>query len=159
MERKVNIQANQQVSEEDFDKLGRFPRESLDHVLRDLGGHTAPRYTGFIAEQVGPSELRIGAGRFYRPDGAVFAFDSDGGTTIDLLDQLPAVASRIATIVVYGNTIDTALEPRTFLVDAATGETEGREVAIESRRTAFVDKVLGQESATPQPPRSRLFTF
>ena len=73
------------------------------------------------------------------------------GTTIDLLDHLPAVAKRVATIIVYGNAIDTDLEPRTFLVDAGTGETEGREVAVENRRQAYVDKVLGQESATPQP--------
>lgn len=152
MERKVNIQTNQQLSQQDLDNMGNFPRQSFDHLVRDLGGHPAPRYTGFIAEQVGGSEMRVAAGRFYRPDGAVFTYDSEGGASIDLLDHLPAVAKRVATIVVYGNTVDTALEPRTFLVDAGTGETEGRETAVESRRQAFVDKLLGQESATPQPP-------
>ena len=152
MQRKVNVQTNQQLSQADLDNFGNFPRESFDHIVRDLGGHPAPRYTGFLTEQTGPSEIRVGAGRFYRPDGAVFGYDSEQGAAIDLLDHLPAVAKRVATIVVYANTIDTDLEPRTFLVDAATGETEGREVAVESRRQAFVEQVLGQESATPQPP-------
>lgn len=151
MQRKLNIQANQKVSTSDFNNLGAFPRESFDNVVSDLGGYPAPRYVGFAVEQTGVSEARVGTGRFYKGTGAVYGFDDQGGATIDLLDHLPVVAKRIATIVVYGNTIDTELEPRTFLVDAGTGETEGREVAVENRRQAYVDKVLGTESATPEP--------
>jgi hypothetical protein len=151
MQRKVNIQTNQKVSAQDFNNLGVFPREAMDNIVSDIGGFTAPRYVGFAVEQTGASEVRVGTGRFYKGDGSIFLFDSQGGATIDFLDHLPAVAKRVATIVVYGNTIDTDLEPRTFLIDAVSGETEGREVAVESRRQAYVDKTLGQESATPQP--------
>jgi hypothetical protein len=151
MQRTRNIQNNQKVSASDFVAMGSYPRESFDSLVADLGGFTAPRYVGFAVEQTAPSELRVGTGRYYKADGSVYGFDADGGATIDLLDHLPAVAKRVATIVVWGNAIDTALEPRTFLVDAGTGETEGREVAVENRRQAYVDKVLGQESATPQP--------
>ena len=152
MLRTVNFQEGQIASEQDFDNLGKFPRESMDYTVRDLGGFTAPRYTGFLTEQTGASTVRVGVGRFYKPDGSVFIFDSEGGSTIDLLDHLPAVAKRIATIVVYGNTVDTDLEPREFLVDVTTSETEGREVAVENRRQAYIDKLLGQENATPSEP-------
>lgn len=152
MERTVNITSNQKVTQADFNNLGTFPRESVDHLARDLGGFAGPRYTGLLVEQTGQSTVRVGSGRFHRGDGAIFRFYPDGGQTIDLLDHLPAVAKRIATIVAYGSTVDTALEPRTRLVDADTRETEGFEHLTESRRQGYVSFVLGQENATPSAP-------
>ncbi len=152
MFRKVNISANQKVTQQDFNDFGNHPREAIDSVVRDLGGYPAGRYVGFPAEQTGVSTVRIGAGRMYKGDGTVFIFDAAGGQTIDLLDFLPAVAKRIATVVVYGNTIDTDIQPRTFQTNPQTGATEGREVATESRRQAYVSHLLGTENATPSPP-------
>ena len=151
MQRAVNIQDFQQITVADLRNVSAFPRESFDAVFRDLAGFPAPRYTGFIVEQTGVSDVTASTGRFVKPTGEVYLYDAEGGAVVDLLDHLPAVAKRIATIVVYGATVDTDLEPRTFLIDAETGQTEGREVATESRRQAYVDKVLGQESATPVP--------
>ncbi|WP_223478750.1 hypothetical protein [Oricola indica] len=152
MQRTVNVQTNQKVSTQDLNNFGAFPRESFDNTVADMGGFTAPRYVGFQVEATGASEVRVGTGRLYKPGGAVYGYDDEGGATIDLLDYLPAVAKRIATVIVYGNTINTDIEPRTFLLDAETGQTEGREVSVENRRQAYIDKVLGQENATPQEP-------
>jgi len=152
MQRKVNIATNQKVTNADFNNFGNFPRESLDNVVRDLGGFPASRYSGFQVEQTGNSVVRVGVGRIISSAGAIFGFDVDAGQTLDFLQHLPAVAQRIATVIVYGTTVNTDVEPRTLLVDPVTRSTQGAELATESRRQAFIDFVLGQENATPQAP-------
>lgn len=152
MFRKVNIAPNQKVTEADFNDFGNHPREALDAVVRDFGGFPAMRYTGLPVEQVGLSTVRVGQGRVYKADGSGYIFDHVGGETIDLLDHLPAVAKRVASIVAYGNAIDTDLQPRTFLIDPETRATEGREVATESRRQGYVGFLLGVENPTPNAP-------
>jgi|GEM_PF-849894 len=152
MMRKVNIQSNQKVTAEDFNNLGTHPRESMDVMVRDMGGFPTPRYAGMSVEQLSVSTVRVSAGRVFKPDGGIYIFDFEGGQTIDFLAYLPAVAKRIATIVAYGTTVDTDIQPRTFLLDATTRDTEGREVATESRRAGFVGEVYGTESPTPLPP-------
>lgn len=117
MFRKTNISPNQKVTEADFNDFGNHPREAFDAVVRDFGGFPAMRYTGLPVEQTGLSTVRVGQGRIYKADGSGYIFDHAGGETIDLLDHLPAVAKRVATIVAYGSTIDTDLQPRTFLID------------------------------------------
>lgn len=152
MFRKVNIGANQKVTQQDFNDFGNHPREAMDFLMKDLGGYPAGRYVGFAVEQTGNSVVRAGAGRLYNSNGLGFIFDAPSGETIDFLDFLPSVAKRIATIVVYGNTIDTDIQPRTFQTNPTTQATEGREVATESRRQAYVGYELGAENATPSPP-------
>jgi len=152
MQRKVNFTANQQVTLEDYDNLGNFPRESLDNVVKDLGGFPVGRYSGFVVEQTGQSVVRVSVGRLFASSGAIFGFDAEGGQTLDFLQHLPAVSQRIATVIVYGNTINTDVEPRTQLVDVESEDTQGVELATENRRQAYVDFVLGQENATPQAP-------
>lgn len=152
MFRKTNISTNQKVTAEDFNDFSNHPREAMDALVRDLGGWTAGRYAGFTVEQAGLSTVRVGTGRFYNAAGVGFIFDPEGGQTIDLLDHLPAVAKRVATIVVYGNTVDTDIQPRTFLIDPETRATEGREVATESRRQAYAGFLLGVENPTPSAP-------
>jgi hypothetical protein len=152
MMRKVNIQSNQKVTTEDFNNLGDHPRESMDAIVKDVAGFPTPRYSGMAVEQLSLSTVRVNTGRFFKPDGSIYTFDFEGGQTIDFLAFLPAVAKRIATVVAFGNTVDTDIQPRTFLLDATTRDTEGREVATENRRAAFVGEVYGTESPTPLPP-------
>jgi hypothetical protein len=151
MFRKVNIKKFQKITEQDFNDFGNHPREAMDHIVRDFGGYPAGRYVGFPVEQVGMSTVRVGSGRYYKGDGTGYLFDATGGQTIDLLDFLPAVAKKIATVVVYGNTIDTDVDPREYLTDAQAGSTESQEMSTESRRQAYVSHVLGTENATPSP--------
>ncbi len=152
MFRKVNITQFQKVTVQDFNDFGNHPREALDYLVRDFGGYPAGRYVGFPVEQTGMSTVRVGAGRYYKGDGTGYLFDAAGGQTIDLLDFLPAVAKKIATIVVYGNLIDTDLDARTYQTNPATGATEARDTSTESRRQAYVSHLLGTENATPSPP-------
>ena len=150
MQRKVNITPNQKVTTEDFNNFGLFPRASFDTLHRDAIDHTV-KYAGFATVQSAPAEVSVGAGRFYK-NGEVFYRDDEGGVSLDMLSNLPAVAKRIAIVVAYGNEVDTDLETRSILTDAATRQIEGQEIATESRRVAYLDAVYGQENATPVAP-------
>lgn len=150
MQRKPIIQEYQKVTADDYDAFGQFPRDSFDDLVRDAVD-SGNKYVGFNTIQSSPAVVTVGNGRFYK-NGEVYFNNDDGGVSIDMISHLPAVAKRIALVVVYGNTVETAVEPRTFLVDAVTRQTEGQEVATESRRQAYIDVVYGTENATPEAP-------
>ncbi|MCO5144536.1 MAG: hypothetical protein M9895_00005, partial [Aquamicrobium sp.] len=149
-ERIVKVQQNQIVTATDFNNFGAFPRASLDHVVKDAITDQAG-YIQFAVVESGPAEVTVAPGRLYR-NGEVYARDDEGGVTLDLSTLLPAVTRKIVTVVVWGNTVDTATEPRTFLLDPVTRTTEARVVSTESRRVAYIDRVQGQENVDPQPP-------
>ncbi|MCO5059631.1 MAG: hypothetical protein M9905_17475 [Rhizobiaceae bacterium] len=150
MERIVKGHVNQIFTSADVNTIGESSRASLDHVVRDAITDQAG-YIQFQVVESGPAEVTVAPGRLYR-NGEVFARDDEGGVTIDLSTLLPAVTRRIVTIVVWGNTIDTATQPRTFILDPVTRSTEARVVSTESRRVAYVDRVAGVENVDPQPP-------
>lgn len=150
MQRTVIVQDYQQVDTEDYNNFGAFAREGIDSLVGDAVT-IDKKFVGFPVVSSGPAEVTVGAGRFYRA-GQVFFNNDDGGVSIDMISNLPAVAKRIARIVVYGNTIETDVKPKTFLVDPDTMHTEGRDVSVESRRQAYIGVIYGVENATPEPP-------
>lgn len=150
MERRVVIHPNQQITDTDLNNMGEFARTSIDHVVQD-GISALRKFAGFPVVQTGPLEVTVGEGRYYN-QGAVFYRDDDGGVVLSLADYIPAVTKRIVSIVVWGNLAETAVQPRTFLVDAETGQTEAEAVATESRRHAEINLVPGTENANPLPP-------
>jgi hypothetical protein len=149
MERRVIIHPSQQVTDGDLNNIGEFARSSLDHVVHD-GIDPGRKFWGFPVSQTGPLEITVGEGRYYS-QGKVYYRNDEGGVVINLADHIPSITKRIVTVVVWGNQTDTAVEPRTFLVDAETGQTEAEAVATESRRFAEIGTVRGTENANPQP--------
>lgn len=150
MERRVIVHDRQQVTHTDLNNVGEFGRASLDNVTHD-GIEPGRKFTGFQVVESAPVEVTVGAGRFFN-QGKVFYRADDGGVQIQLADYLPLVTKRIVTIAVWGNQVDTNVQPRTFLTDLETGQTEADAVATESRRHAEVNAVPGTENANPQPP-------
>lgn len=150
MERRKIIHPNQQITDGDLNDMGEFARTSLDHVVHDCV-EPGLKYWGFPVTETGPLEVTVGEGRLIW-NGAVYYRNDDGGVVISLADYVPAVTRKIVTIAVWGNQFNTAVQPRTFLVDSETGQTEAEAVATESRRWAEVNAVPGAENANPQPP-------
>lgn len=149
MERVVKIWPEQKISSKDQNNFGLFARASLDHVVGDAVD-PGKKFTGFPVTQSGPLEITVGAGRFYS-QGRVFYREDEGGVVLQLADYIPLVTKRIVTVAVWGQEVDTAIEPRTFLKDANTRETFADAVATESRRHAEVNLVGGLEAVEPQP--------
>lgn len=149
MERRVKIHQDQQITNTDLNNMGEFPRSSLDHVVSD-GIEPGRRFWGFPVTETGPLEITVGAGRYYS-QGKVFYRDDEGGVVLSLADYVPVVTKRIVTVAVWGNEVDTNVQPRTFLVDVDTLQTEAEAVATESRRHAEINLVPGIEAVEPQP--------
>lgn len=150
MERRIIINPYQQITESDINLVGEFARSSLDHVVND-GIEAGRKFWGFPVTITGPLEITVGVGRYYT-QGKVYFRNEDGGIVINLADYIPVVTKKIVTVVAWGNQMDTAVEPRTFLIDSETGQTEAEAVATESRRFAEINAVPGTENANPQPP-------
>ncbi|RZN24768.1 hypothetical protein [Bradyrhizobium sp. Leo121] len=150
MEKRVLIDTWQKVVRDDFLKFGTFPRDSFDTIVGKL---LIPdrAFEGFNVVQSGPAEVTVGSGHLFN-NGAVYFNDTEGGTTIDLLSRLPAVTRRIVAITVWGQEINSKLEPRTFLTDAETRATVARATATEHWRWANIGPVSGVEGPDPQPP-------
>jgi hypothetical protein len=146
-ERLAIISQDQELTNSDLTNIGKFAQSSIDHVVND-GIESGRKFTGFAALQTGPAQVTVGSGRLYQ-NGEVYFRDDDGGVVLDLLSILPAVTEKVVTIAVWGQVVDTATEPRTFLVDVDTEQTEARAVATETRRFANVNAVNGIESADP----------
>jgi hypothetical protein len=150
MERLVKFYQDQQVTNADLNNVGTFDRTSLDHVVND-GIEPGRKFWGFPCVESGPLEVTVGEGRFYN-QGEVYYRNDDGGVVLNLADYVPVVTKKIVTIAVWGNEVDTAVQPRTFLVDVETLQTEAEAVATESRRHAEVNTVAGIEAVEAQPP-------
>ena len=146
----VTIAPDQQITDIDLNKIGSFARSSLDHVVEDAVS-ARKKFTGFQIVQTGPAQVTVGAGRLYN-SGKVYKRDDEGGVPLDFITILPAVVKKIVTIVAWGQEVETATEPRTFLVDVDTEQTEARPTATEIRRFANIDLVAGIEAATPMAP-------
>ncbi|MBP6809693.1 MAG: hypothetical protein KA125_15620 [Chromatiaceae bacterium] len=106
-------------------------------------------YTGFAVAATSSTEVRVQPGRYYN-GGAVFANEQE--QALNLFQYVPLVTNKIVAVVVWGQEVDTQVEPRYFLVDLQTGATEQQAVAMERARHAEVNPLPGTESADPQPP-------
>lgn len=150
MERVVKIHQDQQITHTDLNNMGLFPRASMDHIVHD-GIDDGRKFWGFPVVASGPLEVTVGEGRYYN-QGKVYYRNDEGGVVLSVADYVPVVTKRIVTVAVWGNEIDTNVQPRTFLVDADSLQTEAEAVATESRRHAEINLVPGTEAVEPQPP-------
>lgn len=148
-ERIVRFEKDQQLSEPDLNNIGLYGRSSLDNVVLDAI-QPGRKFVGFNVVASGPAQVTVGEGRLYSL-GKVFRRSDQGGTDIDLISLLPVTVQKIVTIAVWGQEVESGLEPRSFLVDVDTEQTEARTTPTEIRRVANLNTVSGLESADPQP--------
>lgn len=138
----------QELPFEDLNRLQAYRDEALTTALADAV--TDGRgYSGFVVTQNSATEISIAPGRFYS---AGLAYVAEAATTMTLLARLPAVAKRKLAIVVWGQDVETDIEPRDFLVDVNTGATEPRSVALTALRQAQIGDIAGSEAADPPTP-------
>lgn len=148
MEQKVKFRDRQELQSADLVNAQDFVQEAIDHVVKDAieGGKG---YVGFAVTKTGAAEVTVDPGRLFsggpvyqRPDSVV----------LDLSGLTPLVTKKRVAVVTIGQTVDTDNQPRDFLIDADTGQTEPNTVAMESLRRAEVQTVGGQEAADPAYP-------
>ena len=146
----IPFQDRQEARHTDFNGIQTAARSTIDALVKDAVTAVAPGYTGFGLSKNGNTELVIAAGRIYRQDGACFELATQSTRSVATI--LPAATKRVVALIAYGREEDSRTETRDFLVDLESDTTEPRTVVVERRRSAILDLVPGQESATlPRP--------
>jgi hypothetical protein len=148
MQKKVLFRSRQNVTYGDLNNAQDYAQKAFDDLIYDtlISGRG---YSGFETTKATSSNLSVEPGRLY-DTGKSFA--ADDTQTISLTPYIPAVAKKIVTLVVYGQTIDEDIEPRDFLINVTTRATEPQSVPLTRRRKAIVSPVAGVEAADPLPP-------
>lgn len=148
MQKQVLFRDRQEFQAADPNHLQDYAATTFGDLVTDAVS-SDPKYAGFSVTEKSATEVTVNPGRFYN-SGVIYASESD--TNKSLFSVLPVATKKIVAITVWGDTVDTDVEPRDFLVDLTSGETEPQAVAMTRRNQAVVDYVAGLESASPQPP-------
>lgn len=148
MEKQVIFRDRQEAQAGDFTNIGEYAAQSLDRVVRE-GLTDEKKFSGFAVAKTGATSVSISPGTYWT-NGARFIREETH--QIDFLSQLPLVTKKIVGIIVTGQTIETRVEPRDFLIDVETGATEPDSVAMQRLRYAEFQTAYGNENATPQKP-------
>jgi hypothetical protein len=148
MQKEVIFRARQNVTYDDLNNAQNYAKKSFDDLIADLLV-SGKGYAGFMASKATTITLSVAPGRLY-DSGQVFA--SDDTVILPVTSYLPAVAKKVVTLVTYGQTLETDLAPRDFLINVTTRATEPQSVAMTSARKANLSLVAGLEAADPVPP-------
>jgi len=150
MERQVLFRDRQELQGLDLNNVQLFTDQSLQHLIADaVTGESM--YVGLVVTAPSATELQVAAGRLWV--GAVGkVFRKDQAETISVFSQLPVADQKWLAISVIGQEAETDIQPRDYLVDLETGQTEPRAVAMERLREVVVHIQAGLESAEAQKP-------
>ncbi len=148
MEKQVIFRDRQELQSADLNNIQGFADDALRHVVQDAVS-TGRWYTGMAVTATGATDIVVAAGRLYA-DGEVYAKGQE--STVNLFQYLPLVTKKIVAVVAWGAAVETDMQPRDFLLDLTTGETQPEAVAMQRLDQCNVNVVPGVESADPQAP-------
>lgn len=141
----VLVEEFQEVTGGDLTKIGKFAQAAVDAVVQDAVG-SGNFFSGANVTQNGAAVINVAPGRV-RVAGKTFERTTD--TEFTLTSNLPLTLTRIATVVLAGQEIDTDLQPRDYIIDETTGAAEARTAPRERRRTMTVEVIYGAEAVNP----------
>lgn len=148
MQREVIFRDRQEFQAADPNNVQAFVRETFDNLIADTVG-AGIYYSGFDCAATNTWELTVGSGRRYA-GGELYRRAT--ASVFDLFSDRPISQKKVVAIVAWGQTIETDVQPRDFLIDVDTGATEPQAVAMQRLRSAEVNKIVGAEAAQPQAP-------
>lgn len=150
MERQVIHRDRQEVTQNDLNNAQLWGDEAQRNLTQDAIT-TQRQFTGLTLTIQSATEVAVAPGRLWEgPTGKVF---SKGILeTVSVYDNLPLQDERWLAISAYGQEEDTNVEPRDYIIDVQTGQTEPQMVAMERRRIVMIHKAVGLESPTPERP-------
>lgn len=149
MKNTVIFRDNQELDSDDLSNVETYAQSSFATLVHDTIS-TAPAYAGLVVTKTAATQVTLTAGRFYDSTGQVW--EQPASQTIDFFSLLPLVTQKWVALVVNGSVVQTNVEPRDFLINATTGQTQPQSVAMEQSWTAVVNTVAGVESPQPSFP-------
>lgn len=150
MEQQVIFRDRQEFQAADLLNLQKFADDSLGNVILDA--ITSERMiVGMNVSQVSATEVQIDSGRLWCGDlKKVFAHALP--TNLSIFSYLPIEDEKFLALSVLGQEQEEDIEPRDFLIDVQSAQTEPRAVAMRLVRVVVAHIVSGLESTEPQRP-------
>ena len=150
MERQVIFRDRQELQAADLNNAQTFTDETFQHFMMDA--ITAERMiVGLTISSPSATEIAIAPGRLWNgPTGKVYR--KGDAETVSIFSHLPVADERWLAVSAIGQEQETYTQPRDFLIDIDTGQTEPQTVAMEMARLAVIQITAGLESADPQKP-------
>lgn len=150
MERKVIYRDRQEFQAADINNTQNFVDESLQHIITDA--ITSERQiVGLQVSAKSATEIEVAPGRLWAGDeGKVYRLDEP--RTISIFSYLPLQDMKWLAVSVYGQEEEIDIQPRDFLIDLQTGQTEPQAVPMERVRKVIIHITSGLESPDPQKP-------
>lgn len=150
MERQVIFRDRQEVQAEDLNNLQNWCDEALQHVIVDAIS-SEKHFVGFNVSARSATEIMVEPGRLYDGTGKVYFLAQS--QILSIFQYLPIQDQKWIAVSIYGVEEETDLQPRDFLVDLQTGQTQPQVVAMEKRRKVEIHLSPGLESPTPEKPQ------
>jgi hypothetical protein len=147
-EQSVIFRDNQELQANDLNNMQGWIGQSLDHVVLDTI-EPSMSYSGFTISKVAPTQINVAPGRLYSA-GQVYARNEV--VTLDFYNALPVTQKKQIAVVCWGSSITQDIQPRDFIIDADTGQSQPQSVAMTNTRYCNVDFVPGVEGPSPQFP-------
>jgi len=150
METLVKFRDRQEIQAIDLNNIGGFADVAMAHMVADAIT-TERMFVGLQVTQHSATEIDVAAGRLW--DGVTGKrYAHDAAETISLFSYMPVADQKYLVVSVIGQEVDTYQEPRDFLVDLASGQTEPKSVYMTTSRIVAIQITAGLESSTPQKP-------
>lgn len=152
MENQVIIRDRQEGQAQDINNLQAFVDKSLQHiVMESITGERM--FVGLLVTMTTATEIEVAAGALWDgPTGRIFRKEEAERTSV--FAHLPIQDERWLAVSVSGQEVEVDIQPRDFLIDLDTGQTEPRAVAMEMQRQVITHITAGIESADPQKPEA-----
>lgn len=150
MERKVLFRDRQEFQAADVNNLQTFADEMFQHIVTDaITGER--QIVGLRVTAKSATEIEIALGRLWEgTTGKIYRMDE--AQVVSVFSYLPITDKKYLAVSVFGQESDTDIQPRDFLVDLQTGQTEPQAVAMETARSVVTQITAGLESSNPQKP-------
>ncbi|MDR3089528.1 MAG: hypothetical protein LBU39_06900 [Desulfobulbaceae bacterium] len=148
MEKQVIFRDRQELQSADLNSAEDYIELSLQHFVSDA--ITPERlYTGFIITSPSATEIAVSPGHLWDGvSGNVYVKESEQRESV--VGYLPVTDSRWLTLSVKGDSQEIDIQPRDFLIDLQSMQTEPRMVAMVEAKVAALHIVSGLESSSPQ---------
>lgn len=150
MEKLVLFRDRQELQAADLNNIGGYADAALAHLVTEA--ITGERmFVGLRVTQHSATEIDVAAGRLW--DGVTgLRYAKAEAETISLFSYLPVADQKYLNVSVIGQEVDDLQEPRDYLVDLTSGQTEPKAVYMAKVRNVAILITAGLESSTPQRP-------
>lgn len=150
MENQVIHRDRQELKHTDLNNMQTWAHEAHQHLVKDAIT-TERQFTGLAVTSLSGTQIQIAPGRLY--DGTTGnVYPLADATPASVFSLLPLTNEKWLAVSVYGSEDDTDIQPRDFLVDLQTLQTQPSDVAMKRRKFLNSHIQPGQESPTPERP-------